>query len=150
LKAGLLTFGGAYTLIPFLQQDAVAVSRLNDQSPVPRRSRALSGILPAPLIIFSTFVGFFGAGPLGALAMTVAIFLPAFAFTFVGHHVLERLIGNVSVQAYLDGVAAGVVESPQALVNAGWCAPKARSNAPHPVRRFDDRQNIPPQTDSAG
>ena len=70
---------------------------------------ALSGILPAPLIIFSTFVGYVGGGPLGALAMTVGIFLPAFAFTLVGHSYLERVIHTPALHSFLDGVTAGVV-----------------------------------------
>jgi chromate transporter len=41
--------------------------------------------------------------------MTFGIFLPAFAFTLVGHEYLERLIGNPSVHTFLDGVTAGVV-----------------------------------------
>ena len=70
---------------------------------------ALSGILPAPLIIFSTFVGYFGGGPWGALAMTFGIFLPAFAFTLLGHDYLDRVIANPSIHTFLDGVTAGVV-----------------------------------------
>jgi len=108
LKAGLLTFGGAYTVIPFLQQDAVALGAWMTNRQF-LDGLALSGILPAPLIIFSTFVGYFGGGALGALAMTIAIFLPAFAFTLVGHDLLERLIGNPAVHTFLDGVTAGVV-----------------------------------------
>ena len=108
LRSGLLTFGGAYTVIPFLQQDAVARGgwMTNGQF---LDGIALSGILPAPLIIFSTFVGYFGGGPLGALAMTCGIFLPAFSFTLVGHDYLERLIENRAVHSFLDGVTAGVV-----------------------------------------
>ena len=70
---------------------------------------ALSGLLPAPLIIFSTFVGYIGGGPLGALVITVGIFAPAFAFTMIGHETLERLVENQSAHAFLDGVTAGVV-----------------------------------------
>lgn len=51
---------------------------------------ALSGILLAPLIIFSTFVGYFGGGPLSAVAMTVGIFLPAFGFSLLLHDRLGR------------------------------------------------------------
>lgn len=107
-RAGLLTFGGAYTAIPFLQNDAVVVGRwmTNHQF---LDGIALSGILPAPLIIFSTFVGYLGAGPLGALAMTLGVFFPAFAFTLVGHEYLERLISNPAIHTFLDGVTAGVV-----------------------------------------
>ena len=70
---------------------------------------ALSGLLPAPLIIFSTFVGYIGGGVWGAIIITIAIFAPAFAFTMIGHESLERLINNHSAHAFLDGVTAGVV-----------------------------------------
>ena len=108
LRSGLLTFGGAYTVIPFLQEDAVVRGgwMTNGQF---LDGIALSGILPAPLIIFSTFVGYFGGGPLGALAMTFGIFLPAFSFTLIGHDYLERLIEIKAVHSFLDGVTAGVV-----------------------------------------
>jgi chromate transporter len=108
LKSGLLTFGGAYTAIPFLQHDAVEVGRWMTNAQF-LDGLALSGLLPAPLIIFSTFVGYVGGGLLGALIITVAIFAPAFAFTMVGHDSLERLINNQSAHAFLDGVTAGVV-----------------------------------------
>jgi chromate transporter len=108
LRGGLLTFGGAYTVIPFLQHDAVVRGgwMTNGQF---LDGLALSGILPAPLIIFSTFVGYVGAGPIGAVAMTFAIFLPAFSFTLIGHAYLERLIEKQEVHGFLDGVTAGVV-----------------------------------------
>ena len=65
--------------------------------------------VPAPLIIFSTFVGYIGGGLPGAVVITVAIFAPAFAFTMIGHEYLERLVDNQSAHAFLDGVTAGVV-----------------------------------------
>jgi chromate transporter len=70
---------------------------------------ALSGLLPAPLIIFSTFVGYIGGGTFGAIVITTAIFAPAFAFTMIGHDTLERFVNNRSTHAFLDGVTAGVV-----------------------------------------
>jgi chromate transporter len=108
LRSGLLTFGGAYTVIPFLQHDAVIAGgwMTNEQF---LDGLALSSILPAPLIIFSTFVGYLGGGPLGALALTAGIFLPAFLFTLIGHQYLERLIHNPTIHSFLDGVTAGVV-----------------------------------------
>lgn len=108
LRAGLLTFGGAYTAIPFLQQDAVTLGAwMTNQQFLD--GLALSSILPAPLIIFSTFVGYLGHGPLGAIVMTIGIFLPAFAFTLIGHQFFERLIDNQRLHAFLEGVTAGVV-----------------------------------------
>ncbi|MDQ5852307.1 MAG: chromate efflux transporter, partial [Chloroflexota bacterium] len=108
LRSGVLTFGGAYTVIPFLQQDAVVRGgwMTNGQF---LDGIALGGILPAPLIIFSTFVGYVGGGPLGALAMTFGIFVPAFCFTLLGHDYVERLINKRAVHSFLDGVTAGVV-----------------------------------------
>lgn len=108
LRSGLLTFGGAYTVIPFLQRDAVEVGRWMTDAQF-LDGLALSGLLPAPLIIFSTFVGYIGGGPLGAIIITVAIFTPAFAFTMIGHDYLERLVNHRSAHAFLDGVTAGVV-----------------------------------------
>jgi chromate transporter len=108
LRGGLLTFGGAYTAIPFLQHDAVVRGGWMTNAQF-LDGLALGGLLPAPLIIFSTFVGYLGAGPLGGLAMTVGIFLPAFAFTLVAHDQVERLIANTAAHAFLDGVTAGVV-----------------------------------------
>ena len=108
LRSGLLTFGGAYTVIPFLQHDAVEVGGWMTNAQF-LDGLALSGLLPAPLIIFSTFVGYIGGGFLGAIIITFAIFTPAFAFTMIGHEFLERLINNQSAHAFLDGVTAGVV-----------------------------------------
>lgn len=56
LKAGLLTFGGAYTVIPFLQRDAVSQGAWMSNTQF-LDGLALSGLLPAPLVIFATFVG---------------------------------------------------------------------------------------------
>lgn len=108
LKAGLLTFGGAYTVIPFLQRDAVTQGAWMSDTQF-LDGLALSGLLPAPLIIFSTFVGYLGGGPWGAVAMTVGIFLPAFAFTLVGHDALERVVHQPRIRLFLEGLTAGVV-----------------------------------------
>lgn len=107
LKAGLLTFGGAYTAIPFVRDDAVGNGWMTDAQFLD--GLALSGILPAPLIIFSTFVGYVAGGPLGAIAMTAGIFLPAFGFSLVLYDRLESVVENRTLHSFLEGVAAGVV-----------------------------------------
>jgi chromate transporter len=108
LRTGLLTFGGAYTAIPFLQRDAVEIGGWMTNAQF-LDGLALSGILPAPLIIFSTFVGYLGGGPAGALVLTAGVFAPAFGFTLLGHRYLERLVDIREAHAFLDGVTAGVV-----------------------------------------
>eukprot|EP01102_Stenamoeba_stenopodia_P007061 TRINITY_DN1972_c0_g1_i2.p2 TRINITY_DN1972_c0_g1~~TRINITY_DN1972_c0_g1_i2.p2 ORF type:complete len:135 (-),score=35.19 TRINITY_DN1972_c0_g1_i2:114-518(-) len=70
---------------------------------------AIGAILPSPLVIFSTFVGFLGGGPVGAILMTIGMFLPAFSFTIIGHDLFERLVQNPACSSFLDGVTAGVV-----------------------------------------
>lgn len=107
LKAGLLTFGGAYTAIPFVRGDAVGRGWISEGQFLD--SLALSGIIPAPLVIFATFVGYIAGGLDGALAMTAGIFLPAFAFALLFYDHLERVIENERLHHFLEGVAAGVV-----------------------------------------
>ncbi len=107
LKAGLLTFGGAYTAIPFLRDDAVGRGWMSDSQFLD--GLALSGVLPAPLIIFSTFVGYAAGGVAGALAMTLGIFLPAFGFSLLFFGRLEAVLDNRRLHAFLEGVSAGVV-----------------------------------------
>jgi chromate transporter len=108
LKAGLLTFGGAYTVIPFLQQASVDHHHwLSDSQFVD--GLAISGVLPAPLIIFSTFVGYLAGGLTGALLMTLGIFIPAFVFPIFLHRYLVAIAENPRVRPFLLGVAAGVI-----------------------------------------
>jgi chromate transporter len=108
LKAGLVTFGGAFTVIPYLQDVAVA-----DQGWLTEGQfvdgLAMSGVLPAPLIIFSTFVGYIAGGMTGALAMTLGIFLPAFVLPIFFHRFLVATAENKRIQPFLLGIAAGVV-----------------------------------------
>src|SRR5215208_3192045 len=75
LKAGLVTFGGAYTVIPYLHGAAVDGQHwLTDDQFVD--GLAMSGVLPAPLIIFSTFVGY-PAGVIGLIAAVTVDILDA-------------------------------------------------------------------------
>jgi chromate transporter len=107
LKGGLLTFGGAYTAIPFIRGDTVGRGWMSDGQFLD--GMALSGVLPAPLVIFSTFVGWVCGGPAGALAITAGMFLPAFAFSLVFYERLEAVAEHERLHRFLAGVAAGVV-----------------------------------------
>lgn len=107
LKGGLLTFGGAYTAIPFIRDDAVGRGWISDGQFLD--GVALAGIIPAPLVIFATFVGYQAGGLAGALAITAGMFLPAFAFTMIFYDRLERVIENAQLHRFLEGVAGGVV-----------------------------------------
>jgi chromate transporter len=108
LKAGLLTFGGAYTVVPFLQDSAVDQRHWLTAGEFVD-GLALSGVLPAPLIIFSTFVGYLAGGLSGALLMTLGIFLPAFLFPIFLHRHLVAIAENRRIRPFLLGVTAGVI-----------------------------------------
>ncbi len=108
LKTGLVTFGGAYTAVPFLQDVAVDGRGWLTESQF-LDGLAIGGILPAPLIIFSTFVGYLAGGLAGGVAITLGIFLPAFVLPIFFHRQLVALAENSRVRPFLLGVAAGVI-----------------------------------------
>lgn len=107
LKGGLLTFGGAYTAIPYVRADTVGRGWIGDATFLD--GIALAGVLPAPLVIFATFVGYVAGGFGGALAITAGMFLPAFAFSLILFERLEALVGNPAMHRVLAGIAAAVV-----------------------------------------
>jgi len=108
LKAGLLTFGGAYTVVPLLHDSAVGGHHWLTESQFVD-GLAIGGILPAPLIIFATFVGYLAGGLGGALLITLGIFLPAFLFPVYLHRQLVAVAENERLHQFLLGVAAGVI-----------------------------------------
>lgn len=107
LKGGLLTFGGAYTAIPYVRQDTVGKGWISDATFLD--GVAIAGILPAPLVIFATFIGYVAGGWSGALAITAGMFLPAFAFSMLFYERLEAVVENPALHRFLGGVAAAVV-----------------------------------------
>lgn len=107
LKGGLLTFGGAYTAIPFVRADTVGRGWMSDAQFLD--GLGLTGLLPAPLVIFVTFVGFVAGGFPGAFAITAGMFLPAFAFSLLFYERLETVVKDGRLTHFLAGVAAAVV-----------------------------------------
>ncbi len=108
LEAGLVTFGGAFTVIPFLQDVAVDGQRWLTEAQFVD-GLAIGGVLPAPLIIIATFVGYLAGDLLGALAITLGIFLPAFVLPIFLHRRLVAIAENPRIRPFLLGVAAGVI-----------------------------------------
>jgi chromate transporter len=108
LKAGLLTFGGAYTVVPLLHASAVDGHHWLTESQFVD-GLAIGGILPAPLIIFATFVGYLAGGLVGAIVITLGIFVPAFCFPIFLHRQLVAVAENERLHQFLLGIAAGVI-----------------------------------------
>ena len=107
-KTGLLSFGGAYAAIVFVQRGAVAEHGwLTDAQLLD--GVALSVATPGPFMLFSTFAGYLAGGIAGALVATFFVFLPSFVFVLGGAHYVEKVQDNAAIQAFLSGVSAAVV-----------------------------------------
>ncbi|HJV05218.1 MAG TPA: chromate efflux transporter [Actinomycetota bacterium] len=119
-KAAVVTFGGAYAALAYVNQAAVQQYGwlLPGQMVT---GLGLAESTPGPLILVVEFVGFLGAyrnpggldpvvaGVLGATVTTWATFAPCFLWIFLGAPYIERLRGNRSLAAALSGVTAAVV-----------------------------------------
>jgi chromate transporter len=127
-KTGLLSFGGAYASLVFVQRGAVAEYHwLTDGQLLD--GVALSVATPGPFMLFTTFAGYLAGGVPGAIIATFFVFLPSFVFVLGGAHYVEKVRDNKTIQAFLAGVSAAVVGViavvsldliPEALV--GWPA----------------------------
>lgn len=121
-KAALLTFGGAYAVLPYVYQGAVEHYHwLNPTQMID--GLALGETTPGPLIMVVTFVGFVGGwvsqvfGPdaifasafVAAAIVTLFTFLPSFVFIFTGAPFIETTHGNLKFTAPLSAITAAVV-----------------------------------------
>ncbi len=121
-KAALMTFGGAYAVLPYVYQGAVEHYHwLNPTQMID--GLALGETTPGPLIMVVTFVGFVGGwvtqvfGPDAVLAsafvaasiVTFFTFLPSFVFIFMGGPFIETTHGNLKFTAPLSAITAAVV-----------------------------------------
>jgi chromate transporter len=121
-KAALLTFGGAYAVLPYVYQGAVEHYQwLTARQMID--GLALGETTPGPLIMIVAFVGFVGAwtkaalgpealalaGCAGAAVATFFTFLPSFLFILLGGPLVESTHGNLQITAPLTGITAAVV-----------------------------------------
>jgi chromate transporter len=119
-KAAMVTFGGAYAVLPYVGQQAV------EHYQWLRPGQMMDGLglaetTPGPLIMVTQFVGFMGgwnypgglspilAATLGALITTWTTFVPCFLWIFLGGPHIEQLRGNEQLTAALSAITAAVV-----------------------------------------
>jgi chromate transporter len=119
-KAAVVTFGGAYAVLPYVTQQALyhygwlRPGQMMD-------GLGLAETTPGPLIMVLQFVGFMGgwqhpqglspllAGTLGALLTTWVTFTPCFLWIFLGGPYIEKLRGNTRLSSALSAITAAVV-----------------------------------------
>jgi chromate transporter len=119
-KAAVVTFGGAYAVLAYINQ--AAVTQYGWLLPTQMvAGLGLAESTPGPLIMVTEFVGFVGAyrnpggldpvvaGVLGALVVTWATFAPCFLWIFLGAPFIERLRSNVLLSAALSTITAAIV-----------------------------------------
>ena len=119
-KAALVTFGGAYAVLPYVAQQAVETHGWLTH-PQMMSGLALAETTPGPLIMVLQFVGFVGgwqhpgslsplaAATLGAAITTWVTFLPCFLFVFLGAPHIEKLGQQPKLSAALTAITAAVV-----------------------------------------
>jgi chromate transporter len=127
-KAAMVTFGGAYAVLPYVTQTAVANQWLTPDQMM--AGLALGETTPGPLIMVVAFVGYVGQaleiqrmgaganligaamfimGCLGALIATWFTFLPSFVFILAGGPFVESTHGKLGFTAPLKAISAAVV-----------------------------------------
>ena len=119
-KAAVVTFGGAYAVLPYVAQHAVTAFGWLKPGQM-MDGLGLAETTPGPLIMVLQFVGFMGgwnqpgqlsplaAATLGALVTTWVTFTPCFLWVFLGGPHIEQLRGNKRISMALSAVTAAVV-----------------------------------------
>jgi chromate transporter len=108
VKIGSIVYGSGYVLLAFLRSVLVdhlhwlTTGQLLDAT-------AVGQFTPGPVFTTATFIGYVVAGPWGALAATLGIFLPAFALVAVSGPLVHRLRSAPTIAGFLDGVNAASV-----------------------------------------
>jgi chromate transporter len=133
-KAAMVTFGGAYAVLPYVSQQAVETHHWLS-APQMLDGLGLAETTPGPLIMVLQFVGFLGgwsqpgqlsaltAATLGALITTWATFVPCFLWIFLGAPHIEQLRGNENLTTALSAVTASAVTAAVVgvILNLGAC-----------------------------
>ncbi len=108
VKVDLFAFGGGFASLPVMLQQVVDVRHWMDSKTF-MDGIALGQVTPGPIVITATFVGYQIAGPLGAIAGTVAIFTPSFLMVLITVPYFDRLQRSVLFRRSLRGVLASFV-----------------------------------------
>jgi chromate transporter len=104
-EAGAFVFGSGLAIVPFLHAGVVNNFHwLNEQQFLD--AVAVAMITPGPVVITVAFIGYLVAGPLGASAAALGVFLPCYLFVILPAPYFRRFANNLRVKAFVDGVTA--------------------------------------------
>jgi len=104
-EAGAFVFGSGLAIVPFLYGGVVdRFHWLTDRQFLD--AVAVAMITPGPVVITTAFIGYLVAGPLGATAAALGVFLPCYLFVIIPAPYFRRFAGNVAVKAFVEGVTA--------------------------------------------
>ena len=104
-EAGAFVFGSGLAIIPFLYGGVVQEFHwLTERQFVD--AVAVAMITPGPVVITVAFIGYLGAGPLGAIVASIGVFLPCYLFTIIPAKYFRRSVNHPSVKACVEGVTA--------------------------------------------
>ncbi len=107
-KAGTIVFGSGLAIVPFLHGGTVTQMHwLTEQQFLD--AVAVSMITPGPVVITVAFIGYLVAGPLGACAAALGVFLPVYVVVIAVAPWFSRIAQNKTLRAAVDGVTAGAV-----------------------------------------
>jgi len=108
LKVGALSFGGGFVIIPLMQGDAVHVYHWMTNAQF-LNAVALGQVTPGPVVATVAAVGYAAHGVAGGLLAALIAFTPSFSFILLGGGRFERLRGNQSARAFLDGAGPAAI-----------------------------------------
>jgi chromate transporter len=104
-EAGAFVFGSGLAIVPFIHGGVV-----NDFGWLSERqfldAVAVAMITPGPVVITVAFIGYLVAGPIGATAAAIGVFLPCYLFVVIPARYFRQAITSPHVKAFVDGVTA--------------------------------------------
>jgi chromate transporter len=104
-QAGAVVFGSGLAIVPFMHGGVVDEHHwLTDQQFLD--AVAVAMITPGPVVITVAFIGYLVAGPLGATAAALGVFLPCYLFVVIPAPFYRRIADNRRIKAFVDGVTA--------------------------------------------
>jgi chromate transporter len=107
-KVGALSYGGGFVIVPLMHSDAVNTYHWMSAQQF-LNAVALGQVTPGPVVATIAAVGYAAHGVAGGLLAAAVAFTPSFSFILLGGRRFERLRGNPTARAFLDGAGPAAI-----------------------------------------